>query len=74
MDPERILPFELKTTLFTQAVVHLWITVLVALPFFVSKQIRIIPYLILILVLLIVFLSFFLATHESMKKDEDELL
>ncbi len=74
MDPKRISPLELKSTQFTQVVVYLWVAMLVSVPVFVSEQIRIIPYLILILVMMVVFLSFFLATHESTKKDDDEIL
>ena len=72
MDPKRILPFELKTTQFTQAAIYLWVPLLVVLPIFVSARIRIISYLILILVMMIVFLSFFLATQNSMRKDDHE--
>jgi hypothetical protein len=74
MDPKRISPFELKSTQFTQVVVYLWVAMLVSVPVFVSERIRIIPYLILILVMMVVFLSFFLATHESTKKDDHEIL
>jgi hypothetical protein len=63
MDPKRILPFEIKTTQFSQALLYLWIPLLLSLPIFVSKEIRIIPYLISILMMLVVFLSFFLAAQ-----------
>lgn len=72
MDPKRILPFEIKTTQLTQVLIYLWVPLLVALPIFISKEIRIISYLISILVMLIVFLSFFLATQNYLKKDQDE--
>jgi hypothetical protein len=72
MDPKRILPFEIKTTQLTQVIIYLWIPLLVALPIFISKEVRIIPYLIAILVMMIVFLSFFLATQNYLKKDADE--
>ena len=72
MDPKRILPFELKSTQFTQLAIYLWVALLITLPVFVSDQIRVLPYLISILVMFIVFLSFFLATQESTKKDENE--
>lgn len=74
MDPKRILPFELKSTQFTQVVIYLWVAMLVAVPVFVGERIRTLPYLILIMVMMVVFLSFFLATHESTKKDDDENL
>ena len=74
MDPKRFLPFELKSTQFTQVVVYLWVAMLVALPVFIAEQIRMIPYLILILVIMVVFLSFFLAMRESTKKDDHERL
>ena len=61
MDPKRILPFEIKTTQFTQMVVYLWIPLLMILPIFIAKEIRVVSYLIAILLLMIVFLSFFLA-------------
>jgi hypothetical protein len=72
MDPKRILPFEIKTSQFTQMVVYLWIPLLMILPIFISKEIRIISYLISILLLMIVFLSFFLATQSFLKKERDE--
>jgi hypothetical protein len=72
MDPKRILPFEIKTTQITQVILYLWIPLLMALPVFISSEIRIIPYLIAILVMMIVFLSFFLATQNYLKKDSDE--
>ena len=72
MDPKRILPFELKSTQFTQVVIYLWLAMLITIPIFVSEPIRIIPYLIAILVMMIVFLSFFMATRNSMKKDDHE--
>ena len=72
MDPKRILPFELKTTQFTQVIVYLWGALLLTVPVFVTEQIRIIPYLILILVMMVVFLSFFLVTRDSTKKDDHE--
>ena len=72
MDPKRILPFEIKTTQLTQVLIYLWIPLLAALPIFISKEIRIISYLISILIMLIVFLSFFLATQNYLKKDQDE--
>lgn len=72
MDPKRILPFEIKTTQLTQALIYLWIPLLVSLPIFISKEIRIISYLISILVMLVVFLSFFLATQNYLKKDHDD--
>jgi len=72
MDLKRILPFELKTTHFTQVILYLWVPLLMSLPVFVGEQIRVISYLISILVMMIVFLSFFLATRSSMKKDEDD--
>ena len=72
MDPKRILPFEIKTSQFTQMVVYLWIPLLMILPIFISKEIRIISYLISILLLMVVFLSFFLATQNFLKKDRDE--
>jgi hypothetical protein len=74
MEPKRISPFELKSTQFTQVVVYLWVAMLVSLPVFVSERIRIIPYLILNLVMLVVFLSFFVATRESTKKDDHEVV
>jgi VIT1/CCC1 family predicted Fe2+/Mn2+ transporter len=72
MDPKRILPFEIKTTQFTQMVVYLWIPLLMILPIFIAKEIRVVSYLIAILLLMIVFLSFFLATQSFLKKDRDE--
>ena len=72
MDPKRILPFEIKTTQLTQVLLYLWVPLLVALPIFISKEIRIISYLISILIMLVVFLSFFLATQNYLKKDSDE--
>ncbi len=72
MDPKRILPFELKTTQFTQVVLYLWVAMLVVLPVFVGERIRILPYLIAILSMLIVFLSFFLTTWSSIKKDDHD--
>ena len=72
MDPKRILPFEIKTTQLSQALIYLWIPFLLSLPIFVSKEIRIIPYLIAILVMMVVFLSFFLATQNFLKKEKDE--
>ena len=72
MDPKRILPFELKTTQFTQVVIYLWVPLLVALPVFVGEQIRVLPYLISILAMMIVFLSFFIATRNSIRKDDHE--
>lgn len=74
MDSKRKLPFEIKTTQFTQIVVYLWIPLLAVLPIFVSKQIHIISYLISILLMMIVFLSFFLVTQNFLKKDQDEEL
>ena len=74
MDPRRILPFEIKTSQFTQMVVYLWIPLLMILPIFISKEIKIISYLISILLLMVVFLSFFLATQNFLKKDRDEEL
>ncbi len=72
MDQKRILPFEVKTTQLTQVLIYLWVPLLVALPIFISKEIRIISYLISILIMLVVFLSFFLATQNYLKKDQDE--
>ena len=72
MDPKRILPFELKTTQFTQVVIYLWVPMLAVLPILVGEQVRILPYLISILTMMIVFLSFFLATRSSIRKDEHE--
>jgi hypothetical protein len=72
MDPRKILPFEIKTTQLTQVILYLWIPLLVALPLFISGEIRIIPYLIAILVMMVVFLSFFLATQHYLKKDSDD--
>ena len=72
MDPKKIQPFELRTTAFTQVMIFLWVPLLLMLPEFVSPQIRILSYLVSILVMMIVFLSFFLATQRSMKKDENE--
>jgi hypothetical protein len=72
MDPRKILPFEIKTTQLTQVILYLWIPLLVALPLFISSEIRIIPYLIAILVMMVVFLSFFLATQHYLKKDADD--
>jgi len=72
MDQKRILPFELKTTQFTQVLFYLWVPLLVVLPVFVGESIRILPYLISILMMMIVFLSFFLATRNSIGKDEHE--
>jgi hypothetical protein len=74
MDPKRILPFELRTTQFTQVIVYLWVATLVTIPVFVTERIRIIPYLILILVMMVVFLSFFHVTRDSTKKDDHEAL
>ncbi len=74
MDPKRILPFEIKTTQFSQMAVILWLPLLTILPIFISKEIRIIPYLISILVLMVVFLSFFLATQAFVRKERDEEL
>jgi Ca2+/H+ antiporter len=72
MDPKKIQPFELRTTAFTQLMIFLWVPLLLMLPEFVSPQVRILSYLVSILVMMIVFLSFFLATQRSMKKDENE--
>jgi heme O synthase-like polyprenyltransferase len=72
MNPKQILPFELKTTHVTQIVIYLWVALLFVLPIFVCERIRTLSYLISILVMMIVFLSFFLATQNSMKKDEDD--
>lgn len=72
MDQKRILPFEIKTTQFTQVVFYLWVPLLVVLPIFVCQEIRVISYLISILVMMIVFLSFFLATQNSTNKDEHD--
>jgi hypothetical protein len=72
MDRKRILPFELKTTQFTEAVNYLWVALLVALPVFVGERVRSLPYLIAILPMMIVFLSFFLTTRNSIRKDENE--
>ena len=72
MDPKKIQPFELRTTAFTQVMIYLWVPLLLMLPEFVSPQVRILSYLVSILVMMIVFLSFFLATQRSMKKDENE--
>ena len=55
MNPKRILPFEIKTTQLAQAFFYLWIPLLLSLPIFISKEIRIIPYLIAILVMMVVF-------------------
>ncbi len=66
------MPFEIKTTQLTQVILYLWIPLLVALPLFISSEIRIIPYLIAILVMMVVFLSFFLATQHYLKKDADD--
>ena len=74
MDPKRNLPFEIKTTQFTQLTVYLWIPLLAVLPIFVAKEIRIIPYLISILILMVVFLSFFLAAQNYLRKDRDDEL
>ena len=72
MDPKKIQPFELRTTAFTQVMIYLWVPLLLMLPEFVSPQVRILSYLVSILVMMIVFLSFFLATQRSTKKDENE--
>jgi hypothetical protein len=72
MDPRKILPFEIKTTQLTQVILYLWVPILVALPLFIAPEIRMLPYLISILVIMIVFLSFFLATQSFLKKDTDE--
>jgi hypothetical protein len=72
MDPRKLLPFEIKTTQLTQVMAYLWIPLLASLPLFIAGEIRIIPYLIAILVMMIVFLSFFLATQSYLKKDSDE--
>jgi hypothetical protein len=72
MDQKRILPFEIKTTQLTQVVFYLWVPLLVVLPVFVCQEIRVISYLICILVMMIVFLSFFLATQSSTNKDEHD--
>ena len=70
MEPKRILPFEIKTTQLTQAMIYLWIPLLLSLPIFVYQEIRLISYLIAILVMMVVFLSFFLATQHFLKKGE----
>jgi hypothetical protein len=72
MDQKRILPFEIKTTQFTQVVFYLWVPLLVVLPIFVCKEIRVISYLISILIMMIAFLSFFLATQSSTNKDDHD--
>jgi hypothetical protein len=72
MNPKKILPFEIKTTQLAQVFLYLWIPLLVSLPIFVSKEIQIIPYLILILVMMVVFLSFFLAAQHFLRKEKDE--
>ena len=69
---KKILPFEIKTTQLSQGITFLWIPLLLSLPVFVSKEIKIIPYLIAILVMLVVFLSFFLSAQNFLKKDDDE--
>ena len=74
MDQKRILPFEIKTTQLSQALIFLWVPLLLSLPIFVSKEIRILPYLISILLLMVVFLSFFLAAQNFLKKEKDEEL
>jgi predicted permease len=71
MEPKRILPFEIKTTQLTQALIYLWIPLLLSLPIFVNKEIKLISYLIAILVMMVVFLSFFLATQNFLKKEAE---
>ena len=72
MEPKRILPFEIKTTQLSQALIYLWIPLLLSLPIFVNKEIRLISYLIAILVMMVVFLSFFLASQNFIKKETEE--
>jgi len=72
MNSKKILPFEIRTTQLSQALLYLWIPLLLSLPIFVSKEIRIIPYLIAILLMMVVFLSFFLAAQHFLKKEKDE--
>ncbi len=69
---KKILPFEIKTTQLSQGIIFLWIPLLFSLPIFISKEIKIISYLIAILVMLVVFLSFFLCAQNFLKKDRDE--
>jgi hypothetical protein len=69
MEPKRILPFEIKTTQLTQAMIYLWIPLLLSLPIFVNKEIKLISYLIALLIMMVVFLSFFLATQNFLKKE-----
>ena len=72
MNPKRILPFEIKTTHLSQVFIYLWIVLLISLPILGGKEIKLISYLISILVMMVVFLSFFLVTQVFMKKENDE--
>ncbi len=72
MNPKRILPFEIKTSHVSQVLVYLWIPLLISLPILGGKEIKLISYLIAILVMMVVFLSFFLATQFVLKKDDDD--
>jgi uncharacterized membrane protein YobD (UPF0266 family) len=69
MDRKRILPFEIKTTQLSQALIYLGVPLLLSLPVFVSREIRVLPYLISILLLMVVFLSFFLAAQKFLKPE-----
>ena len=72
MKSKKILPFEIKTTQLSQAVLYFWIPLVFALPLFVSKERKSIPYLIAILVVMVLFLSFFLASQHYLRKGRSD--
>lgn len=71
MKSKRILPFEVKTTQLSQAVILFLVPMLFGLPLFVSEDRRQIAYAVGLLFSLPLFLAFFLATQNSIRKGSD---
>jgi len=71
MESKKINPFEIKTTHITQAMLYLWVPLLMVLRVFISAESRPITYLIAILTMMVVFLSFFLSSFSSIKRDNE---
>jgi 4-amino-4-deoxy-L-arabinose transferase-like glycosyltransferase len=70
MKSKRILPFEVKTTQLSQAVIYFWIPMILAIPIFVAADRKRLPYWIGLLVALVIFLAFFLASQNYIRKGE----